>query len=51
MNGGTATSAGGRAGLAGRRVQAFENRAFCRLQEPNPLLYRCFPLTCARTQE
>jgi hypothetical protein len=22
-----------------------------RLQEPNPLLYRCFPLTCARSQE
>jgi hypothetical protein len=21
------------------------------LQEPNPLLYRCFPLTCARSQE
>jgi hypothetical protein len=22
-----------------------------RLQEPNPLLYRLFPLTCARSQE
>jgi hypothetical protein len=22
-----------------------------RLQEPNRLLYRCFPLTCARSQE
>jgi hypothetical protein len=21
------------------------------LQEPNPLLYRCIPLTCARSQE
>ncbi|WP_176936852.1 hypothetical protein [Bradyrhizobium brasilense] len=21
------------------------------LQAPNPLLYRCFPLTCARSQE
>jgi hypothetical protein len=21
------------------------------LQRPNPLLYRCFPLTCARSQE
>jgi hypothetical protein len=22
-----------------------------RLRRPNPLLYRCFPLTCARSQE
>jgi hypothetical protein len=22
-----------------------------RLQAPNPLLYRCYPLTCARSQE
>jgi hypothetical protein len=28
-----------------------DNSDIGRLQEPNPLLYRCFPLTCARSQE
>jgi len=31
--------------------ERYENRAFAGLQGPNPLLYRCFPLTCARSQE
>ena len=32
-----------------RRIADFLEIA--RLQRPNPLLYRCFPLTCARSQE
>jgi hypothetical protein len=34
-----------------KAVQALENPRFWRLQEPNRLLYRCIPLTCARSQE
>jgi hypothetical protein len=34
-----------------RSFQAFETPRFCRLQEPNRLLYPCIPLTCARSQE
>jgi hypothetical protein len=48
--GGEGASAYARERSAGvRRMADFLENAG--LQRPNPLLYRCFPLTCARSQE
>jgi hypothetical protein len=51
MNGSAATYDGGYGDPAESHAHTFTQHAFARLQAPNPLLYRCFPLTCARSQE
>jgi hypothetical protein len=51
MNGSAATY-DGEYGIPAKTALTLPRRTlFPRLQRPNPLLYRCFPLTCARSQE